>query len=56
MDTVDLVGGDGLHRLILAAAGPHAREALAQESVALVNTTSGIKMRMVMQRFVTFSL
>ncbi len=55
MDTVDLKGGDGLHEALLAA-GPHAREALAQEAVALVNTTSAMKMRMVMQRFVTFSL
>ncbi len=55
MDTVDLEGGDGLHKPILAA-GLHAPEALAQEAVALVNTTSAMKMRLVMQRFLTFSL
>ncbi len=56
MDTVDLEGGDGLHKLILAAAGPHVPEALAQEAVALVNTTSAMKMRKAMQRFDTVSL
>ncbi len=55
MDNVDLEAGDGLHKALLAA-GPHAREALAQEAVALVNTTSAMKMHMVMQRVVTFSL
>ncbi len=55
MDTVDLVGGDGLHEALLAA-GPHAPEALAQEAAALVNTTSAMKVRMVMQGFVPVSL
>ncbi len=37
MDTVDLEGGDGMHEALVAA-GPHAREALAQEAAALVRS------------------